>query len=196
MKTRWGLFGLLAAVLFVSLFWGYTLSGATGTQYTAGGTYSYVSASTTLTLNWTSSNFPPGWGPAAGDSEIDTGVVVTATTLFFPASGMTWTRGSGTPGDITGTWTSNDQANVYEVTFNPNSTVALIMTPWALVNSDAQITGSVTEFGTGNPIAGAGIDGKTLDGMESFTAVNVNGTYSLPVISGKQWDVRGQEPAG
>ena len=95
----------------------------TGT-HNAGGTYTWNAGTGGLTLIWASSDFTCD-GPELG-TETKTGVTVTATTMTW-ADGMTWTRPSGTAGDIVGTWNSTDSAtgNPYTLTFNVDSTVSV-----------------------------------------------------------------------
>jgi hypothetical protein len=96
---------------------------ATGT-HTASGTYTWDSNST-FVLTTTTSDFICN-GPDLG-TETMTGVTVTATTMTWPNDDMTWTRPSGTAGDIVGTWTSTDgEGNSYTLTLNANNTVSVV----------------------------------------------------------------------
>lgn len=102
-----------------------TLTLVTPTTYTASGTYTYNSTTATLTYHTTSSNFPPDNGPPK--TEQITGVSITSTTMTWPNNNMTWTRGSGTAGDITGSWTEVDPSgDLYQVTFNPNGSWSVV----------------------------------------------------------------------
>jgi uncharacterized repeat protein (TIGR02543 family) len=118
--------------------------GTTSTPTTsignAGGTYTYNT--NVLTLNWANSTFSCG-GPTIGTE--------TATVSVLSATNMTWvwgdgttdsfTRSSGTVGDITGTWTHS--MGPLNITFNANGTIALAGTancsgtttgPWVVYN--------------------------------------------------------------
>lgn len=95
---------------------------ATGT-HTASGTYTWDSNST-FVLTTTTSDFICN-GPELGAQTI-TGVTVTATTMTWPNDNTTWTRSSGTAGDIVGTWTSTDTTGTYTLTLNVNGTVSVV----------------------------------------------------------------------
>ena len=105
-----------------------TYQASTGT-YTASGTYTWNSTKGKLTVNWTTTDFVCE-GPELG-TETKTGVTITATTMTWPEDGndnndMTWSRSSGTSGDIVGTWTASDSTtgNSWTVTFNADGTVS------------------------------------------------------------------------
>ncbi len=101
-------------------------AGGDGTgTHNAGGTYTWDAGSGVITFNWTSSDFICD-GPELG-TDTQTGVTVTATTMPWANDGMTWTRTSGTAGDILGAWTSTDSetGNAYTLTFNANGTVSV-----------------------------------------------------------------------
>ncbi|GFO67713.1 hypothetical protein GMLC_12920 [Geomonas limicola] len=75
---------------------------------TATGTYSFDSATNTLTLNWTSTNFPCN-GPVLG-TETETVTTLTDTTMTWGASKpMTFTRSAGT--GIVGSWSYTDSSS-------------------------------------------------------------------------------------
>jgi hypothetical protein len=106
-----------------------TFTLVTPTTYTASGTYTYNSAAAALTIDTTSSNFPPDEGPPK--TQQTTGVSITSTTMTWPNDNMTWTRASGTAGDITGTWTAVDFSygefiSYYQLTFNSNGSWSLV----------------------------------------------------------------------
>lgn len=95
--------------------------GGGTTSGTASGTYTFNGD--TLTITTTSSDFPTDHGPTAGD-EVHTVSSITTTTMTWTTGGeMTWTRGSGTADDITGTWeTTADDGWTYELTINDDGT--------------------------------------------------------------------------
>jgi fibronectin type 3 domain-containing protein len=102
----------------------WTATLATGT-HTASGTYTWNPTTAVVTWNWTASDFVGCDGPSLGTGT-DTGVTITATTMTN-SNGDTWTRSSGTAGDIAGTWTSTDSTtgNSYTLTTNANGTVSM-----------------------------------------------------------------------
>lgn len=65
-----------------------------------------------------------------------------------------------------------------------------------LILPDAQITGTVREYGTGSPLWGVEVDAETLDGKKSWTFTNFTGNFSLPVLSGMEWIVAADGPPG
>ena len=80
---------------------------ATGTAGTAAGTFTYADGSVTMT--WTSSNFPCN-GPDVG-TEVSP---VTITTTTMTMDEMTWTRSpAGLADDPRGTWTATENGNTY-----------------------------------------------------------------------------------
>lgn len=96
--------------------------------YTASGTYTYDLGTGILTLNTTSSDFECE-GPEVGTEEIPV-ISITSTTMiwdFGDGEQMTWTRDSGTSGDIVGTWESSDNetGNSWEGTFESNSSFSM-----------------------------------------------------------------------
>jgi hypothetical protein len=103
----------------------FILSPQGGATATASGTYSWIPTTGAMTGNWTSSTFACD-GPNIG-TDTTTGVTITATTMTWPNDNVTWTRSSGTAGDIVGTWTSSDSAtgNSYALTFNADGTVSI-----------------------------------------------------------------------
>ena len=97
---------------------------------TAAGTYTWNSATGTVTMTWTSSTFKCGGGPGLG-TETVTEVVVNTTTMVWNGNvNFNWTRSSGTAGDITGTWTGTESTsgNTYSVTFQTDGTLVLLGT--------------------------------------------------------------------
>ncbi len=101
-----------------------TYQAATGT-HTASGTYTWNSTKGEITWNWTTSTFVCE-GPDLG-TETKKGVTVTSTTMTWTIDDdMTWTRSSGTAGDIVGTWTASDSTtgNSWTLTFNADGTVS------------------------------------------------------------------------
>ena len=98
---------------------------ASASTHTASGTFAWNTTTGVLTTNWTSSDFTCG-GPSIG-TDIQAGVIITATTMTIPSKNITWTRSSGTAGNGAGTWTATDSAtgNSYTLTINTNGTLSL-----------------------------------------------------------------------
>lgn len=119
-----------------SYTWSFTTGAAPDTtpptvSHTASGTYTYDSGTGVLTMNWTSSDFTCN-GPSVGSGNTST-AIVTATTMTGVGQDsnnnyFTWTRASGTTGDIVGTWTTTDSTtgNSYMLTFNTNGTMSVV----------------------------------------------------------------------
>ena len=79
-------------------------------KYSAQGSYTWDSETGSLTMNWTSSDFPCDEGPLLGRVTSMTGVIITPTTMEWTGDGaMTWTRSGGTAGEILGTWKAQGQ---------------------------------------------------------------------------------------
>ena len=91
---------------------------------TASGTYTYNTGSGLLSMNWVSSNFICD-GPTLG-AKSETVTSLTATAMSWQG-GMTWSRASGTVGDILGTWSSTEPStgNVYTITFSADGSIAV-----------------------------------------------------------------------
>jgi len=79
---------------------------ATGTAGTAAGTFTYAAGS--VTMNWTSSNFPCN-GPDLG-TEVSPATITNTT---MTVGDMTWTRPAGAANDPRGTWTATENGNTY-----------------------------------------------------------------------------------
>ena len=120
--NRWSI-----ATLAVFAVLSFSASGlaATGTTHNASGTYTWNAGTGTFTLNTITSDFTCN-GPSLG-TETHVGVTITVTTMTWPNDPMTWTRSSGTAGDIVGIWTGSDSTtgNSYTLTFNANLTVSV-----------------------------------------------------------------------
>lgn len=107
----------------------FSASGQAGTgTHNASGTYTWNATTGVITNNWTSTDFTCD-GPDLG-TETFTATTLTATTmiLVYPDGWTdTWSRPSGTAGDIVGTWTLTDSwsGNSYMVTFNAEGTVSV-----------------------------------------------------------------------
>lgn len=120
----------ISVVLLVSaaLFGAVPVQAQLGDARSATATYTWNSTTGVIDFNWTSTNFtcdgPTTVGP---DPEPVTGVTIDATTMTWAGDNMTWTRASGTPGEIVGTWTTSDSTtgNTYTATFNANGTGSL-----------------------------------------------------------------------
>jgi len=92
-----------------------------GSQYSATGTYTYGSTSSTLILNFTSSNFPEDDGPHIGIEEFQV-ISINSTTMIWldnDEDEMTWTRDNGVSGNINGTWEfyESESKNTHWATF-------------------------------------------------------------------------------
>jgi len=100
--------------------------GAGKGTHNASGTYTWTPATSTLALNWTSTEFTCD-GPRIG-TETKTGVTVTSTTMAWAGDNMTWTRTSGIADDVVGIWAATDTSsgNSYTATFNANGTVSVV----------------------------------------------------------------------
>jgi hypothetical protein len=96
--------------------------------YTASGTYTYDLGTGTLTLNTTSSDFECE-GPELGTEQYAV-LSISPTTMIWDEDGeqMTWTRESGTSGDILGTWESSDDetGNSWEITFGSDGSFSVV----------------------------------------------------------------------
>jgi hypothetical protein len=101
-----------------------------GQAASASGTYTFVPVSGALTLTWTSSTFPCN-GPSVGvESMTVTQLTATDMTWNFgtPGDNMSFTRASGTAGNIVGgTWNGIDagSGSTFNLTFNPDGTLGL-----------------------------------------------------------------------
>lgn len=153
-------------------------------SYTGGGTFTYTGSapSGVLTFNFTNSNFICN-GPGIS-SESHTITSFTATTFTWSDSDniMTWTRTSGTAGDLTGTWTSTDpgSGNTYTLTFSGPTSGTLSVTGSVLHCSPA---GPLTPFTftpssgyTGNLIS---ITGGTFSPIATDNTVLFNGVPAM-----------------
>lgn len=101
--------------------------GDRAASYTASGTYTYDPGTGTLILNTTSSDFECE-GPEIGTEQITVSSITSTTMIWTDEDGdMTWTRDSGTSGDIVGTWESYDDEteNSWEETFESNSSFSV-----------------------------------------------------------------------
>jgi hypothetical protein len=102
-----------------------TFTMVTANTYTASGTYSV--SGTTLTTNWSSSNFVCN-GPNVG-TDMVTIVTLNSTTFAWQDQGggsTTFTRASGEQSGIVGTWIMSDQSgNSYTLVIASNLTVSL-----------------------------------------------------------------------
>ena len=99
----------------------------TSTNY-ASGTYSYNPSTRILSFTFTSSDFS-GCGPEAGDSGQLTVLSLTSTTMVWlddDGDQETWTRTSGTSGDIVGTWSQSENGNMYVLTFRSDGSVLIV----------------------------------------------------------------------
>jgi hypothetical protein len=70
----------------------------------------------------------PSCGPVVGDEFHDVESITTTAMLLNQdeEDAMTWTRDSGTAGDITGTWDFEDDGNNYNITFNADMSVSVV----------------------------------------------------------------------
>jgi hypothetical protein len=92
--------------------------------YSASGTYVYDINTGVLSFTFTSSDFPD-CGPYEG-TEIVNVDSTSETTMIWDYGDMTWTRSSGTSGDITGSWNYTDESgNSYDAIINDNGTMSV-----------------------------------------------------------------------
>ncbi len=116
---------------------------------TATGDYSLTD--NILTINWSASTIPCNAGPTPGSTENQTITALTATSMTWVDGGntMTWTRTSGTIGDITGVWFTAEPStgNTYSAEFI-NNTVTVSSQVSQCNTSRTQITGFSPAFGT------------------------------------------------
>jgi len=99
---------------------------AQGVTATASGTYTWNSATGVTTGTWTSSDFTCD-GPNLG-TDTTAGVTVTATSITGLNNGLTWSRLSGTAGDVVGTWTATERitGNSYTLVVNADGTMSVV----------------------------------------------------------------------
>ncbi|MDA3832705.1 MAG: hypothetical protein PF495_04850, partial [Spirochaetales bacterium] len=150
-----------------------------GAEYTASGTYAYDSGAASLTLNTTSSDFVCE-GPEAEVPETFTVITLTATTMVWEESDghqMTWTRDTGTSGEIVGTWAQYDEPNSWELMVNSDSSFVVVGYIVECGYEDyVSIDGNVFE-GEGyladhtNPVQGAVVS-TSLDSQTAITDAN------------------------
>ena len=92
---------------------------------TASGTWSWNSGTSTLTMAWTSSNFPCN-GPSLGTQTMPNPTIA-ATTMIM--GDMTWTRSPAGPvGDARGTWTATDSGNTYTLVISGDTSGTMSLT--------------------------------------------------------------------
>jgi len=97
-----------------------------GQSYSASGTYTYNSVTGILVANFTSSNFE-GCGPKGG-TEPYTVNSISSTTMIWTNDDnyqMTWTRNSGTSGNIIGRWRYVDDGDIFELELYSNGSFAV-----------------------------------------------------------------------
>ena len=111
-----------------------------------------------------------------------------------------WTKETGTTTGIDGSFTAQVVAGNLEICGERNGYLEAcgnLTVPIEgvsgynlyLKKSDAQITGTITEFGTGNPISGVEVAANTTDGDWVESISDNSGNYILPVLSGIEWNV-------
>ncbi len=111
-----------------------TPTGNGGGDYTGSGTYDYDSTAQTLELDFGPNNFP-----SACEIEDVTvsDVIIGETSLEWSmgSDAFTWTRSSGTAGDIVGEWTLENEPLV--LTFNSDNTFTLVGTNFSCGSGDS-----------------------------------------------------------
>jgi len=138
-KFRFRFFGLSIILVILCFFIAGCPSGGGGGDddddeggdvvnylYTSSGTYAYNTNTGALFGQFSSSSFPACCGPNTGDFQT-TATVGSTTMIFDDGDGdpMTWTRNSGTSGDIIGTWNHSENNETYSITFKSNGTLRL-----------------------------------------------------------------------
>jgi len=108
-------------------------NGDAGTTYTSSGTYTYDPDTGHLVVNTTTVDFPDAeCAPEVGTDEFNIIYITTTTMLWEDLEDpdrrqMTWTRDSGTSGDIVGTWERYDSEYGYtEGTIESNNSFSTI----------------------------------------------------------------------
>ena len=119
--------GLSCLLLILFCFSGCEFLGSGGTQYTASGTYTYNSGTMVLTTITTNSTLPVDEGTTLGKPVSVKVGSLTATQMTFLNNStnvvdITFTRPSGTAGNIIGTWTSSARGGDYVFKFNVDGT--------------------------------------------------------------------------
>ncbi len=97
-------------------------------EHAAGGTYTYNSGDGTLNLNITSSDFEK-CGPEVGGDEFIVSSVTSTTMIWDDPEdddSMSWSRESGSEGDITGTWTMSESSNLYTLTISTDGSLVIL----------------------------------------------------------------------
>ena len=94
--------------------------------YIASGTYTYNPDTGELALNTTNSDFI-GCGPTVGTDVEDVESITTSVMLLNQGeeNEMTWTRDSGTAGDITGVWNLEQDGSTWEIKLNADLTFSV-----------------------------------------------------------------------
>jgi len=114
-------------------------------------TGAYTLTDNLLTITWSESTIPCNAGPTPGSTENQSITSLTATSMTWVDGGntMTWTRNSGTIGDITGVWFTVEPStgNTYSAEFI-NNTVTVNSQISQCNTSRTQITGFSPAFGT------------------------------------------------
>ena len=154
------------------------LSGAGAGTHNASGTYTWNSTTGVIILNVTNSDFICD-GPDL-DPDTITGVTITATTMTWVEESMTWTRSSGTAGNIVGTWISTDSAtgNSYTLTFHANGTISVTGVIVQCGDDDGQNPSAKSQHWSN----GYYVQLQYLDSPKTATAVSVTG----PGITGSE----------
>lgn len=163
-----------------------TFTLTTPTIYTASGTYAYTASSQTLTMNWTNTNAPAGGRMGIGTGTL-TNINVTSTTLQL--YGTTFTRQSGSVGDVTGTWTFiNSAGDVWEFIFNSDGTASQTADSHFLSNSYAYSWHDSNGYEVGVWLT----DQNHTATAVSVSGAGINGSLSLTYDSNrKQWKYNG-----
>ncbi len=122
---------VMIALIISLIFYGLALAAG---DYTASGTYDYDSTAQTMDIKFQTNNFPV----ACEIHDITlTNVILEATSLQWTNEEVdntqTWTRSSGTAGDIVGTWTIADPL---VLTLNADNTFTLVGTNFSCGEED------------------------------------------------------------
>ncbi len=181
----------------------YTLPVIPGRIFIGAGKYGYMEPESSLTVppggisGHTISLIPATTQIEGIVTESGTGIPICGAEVWIDTNeGESWNE-TGTDGSFILPVTSGERTICVEQDGYMTSCNTLIVPPGGISNfsaylipMDSQITGTVTEYGTGNPIPGIYVYANTSD-FETWieTISDNNGNFTLPVLSGIEWNV-------